>query len=82
MFDLANMKCKNIKNSVREGLILREFFHSLPYCEIRPMRVKIADALGVRENTVVQWITPCTFRVSFTKLQKAAIEQTAGRKIF
>lgn len=76
------MKCKNIEKTACDGSILRDFFHSLPYREMRPMRTKIALALDVKEKTVVQWATPSTYRIAFTKLQKAAIEQTAGRKIF
>lgn len=76
------MECKNVIKTEREGRILRDYFHSLPYREMLPMRAKIADALGVKETTVRQWALPATYRKTFTKLQKAAIEQTAGRKIF
>ena len=76
------MKCKKNEKSEREGSLLRAYFHSLPYRDMHPMMQRIAEAVGVREKTVVQWATPSTYRVKFSKLQKLAIEQTAGRKIF
>ncbi|MDE6697653.1 MAG: hypothetical protein K2K25_12305 [Muribaculaceae bacterium] len=76
------MKCKKNEKSMCDGSRLREFFHSLPFREMRPMRVKIAEAVGVKEKTVMQWAIPSTYRISFSKLQKKVIEQTAGQKIF
>ncbi|MBD5240450.1 MAG: hypothetical protein HDS64_11915 [Bacteroidales bacterium] len=76
------MECKKNENSECEGSLLRAYFHSLPYREMRPMRAKIAEACGVREKTVVQWATPSTYRHSFTILQKTAINKAAGQQIF
>ena len=76
------MKCKKVINPECDGSLLRDYLHSLPYREMRPMRRRIAAAVGVKEKTVMQWAIPSTYRISFTKLQKMAIEQTAGRKIF
>lgn len=76
------MDCKKNINSECDGARLRDYFHSLPYREMRPMRAKIAEACGVREKTVVQWATPSTYRHAFSSLQKAAINQMAGRQIF
>lgn len=76
------MDCKKTIKSESDGSRLRNYFHSLPYREMRPMRAKIAEACGVRERTVVKWILPTSYRQSFTSLQKAAINGVAGRQIF
>ncbi|MCM1296481.1 MAG: hypothetical protein NC311_13165 [Muribaculaceae bacterium] len=78
---MAKNICKKTSKEC-EGRFLREYFHSLPYCEIRIMRKKIAEATGVKQKTVVQWSMPGTYRKHFTDLQKRAIEATAGKKIF
>ena len=76
------MKCKKVITEECDGCRLRDFLHSLPYREVDSMRVRIAEACGVGETTVLKWTYPSSYRRSFTSLQKAAINKAAGHKIF
>lgn len=80
---MAKNTLKKIKSEEsKDGVILRDFVLSQPARDVMETRQRIARCLGVKDRTVVVWLSPSTFRKRFRSIEREALEREFGQKIF